>query len=99
VRVSAYLWVLGQAAPNRGALPAEYCGGGFDIKWTSQDSVDTSASSSGSFKFLRTHAAQMTMAARWIVERFNVVRYFGLRKLASSVDLLFDAFLLEAAKE
>ena len=41
----------------------------------------------------------MTMAARWIVERVNVVRYFSLRKLASSVDLLFDAFLLEAAEE
>jgi hypothetical protein len=25
--------------------------------WTSQDSVDTSASSSGSFEFLRTYAA------------------------------------------
>ncbi len=36
--------------------------------WTSQDSVDTSASSSGSFEFLRAHSAQMTMAARWIVE-------------------------------
>ena len=41
----------------------------------------------------------MTMAARWIVERVNVVSYFGLRKLASSVDLLFDALLLEAAEE
>jgi hypothetical protein len=56
-------------------------------KWTSQDSVDTSASSSGCFEFLSTYAAQVTMAARWIVERINVVRYFGLRKLASSVDL------------
>ena len=41
----------------------------------------------------------MTMTARWIVERFNVVRYLGLRKLASSVDLFLDAFLFEAAKE
>jgi hypothetical protein len=61
--------------------------------------VDTSASSSGSFEFLRTYAAYMTMTARWIVERFNVVRYLGLRKLASSVDLFLDAFLFEAAKE
>ena len=41
----------------------------------------------------------MTMAARRIVERINVVRYFDLRKLASSVDLFLDAFLLEAAEE
>jgi hypothetical protein len=39
------------------------------------------------------------MAARWVVERINVVRYLGLRKLASSVDLLLDAFLLKAAEE
>jgi hypothetical protein len=45
--------------------------------------VDTSASSSDSFKFLRTYAAQMTMTARGIVERINVVRYLGLRKLAT----------------
>jgi hypothetical protein len=61
--------------------------------------VDTSASSSGSFEFLWTYAAQMTVAARWIVERINVVRYFSLRKLSSSVDLLLDAFLLEAAEK
>jgi hypothetical protein len=41
----------------------------------------------------------MAMTARWIVEGINVVRYFGLRKLASSVDLLLDAFLLKAAEE
>jgi hypothetical protein len=41
----------------------------------------------------------MTVAARWIVERINVVRYFSLRKLSSSVDLLLDAFLLEAAEK
>jgi len=67
------------------------------VKWTSQESVDTSASSSGCFKFLRTYAAQMTMTTRWIVERINVVRYLGLCKFASSVDLLLDAFLFEAA--
>jgi hypothetical protein len=39
------------------------------------------------------------MAARWVVERVNVVRYLGLCKLTSSVDLLFDAFLFEAAEE
>jgi hypothetical protein len=37
--------------------------------WTSQESVDTSASLSGCFEFLRTYAAQMTMATRRIVER------------------------------
>jgi putative transposase len=36
--------------------------------WTSQDSVDTSASSSSSFEFLGTYASQMTMAASRIVE-------------------------------
>jgi hypothetical protein len=41
----------------------------------------------------------MTMAARWIVEGINVVRYLGLCKLASSVDLLLDVFLFEAAEE
>jgi hypothetical protein len=39
------------------------------------------------------------MATRWIVERINVVRYLGLCKLASPVDLLLDAFLFEAAEE
>jgi len=39
------------------------------------------------------------MAARWIVERINVVRYLGLCKLASSVDLLLDAFFFEAAEK
>jgi hypothetical protein len=39
------------------------------------------------------------MTTRWVVERFNVVRYLSLRKLASSVDLFLDAFLFEAAKE
>jgi len=29
-------------------------------------SVDSSASSSGSFEFLRAYAAEMTIAARWI---------------------------------
>src|SRR6266850_3914659 len=41
----------------------------------------------------------MTMAARWIVERVNVVRYLGLCKFASSVNLLLDAFLFEAAEK
>ena len=41
----------------------------------------------------------MTVAAHWIVERINVIGYFDLRKLACSVDLLLDAFLLEAAKK
>jgi hypothetical protein len=41
----------------------------------------------------------MAMAASWVVERVNVVGYFGLRKFTCSVDLLLDAFLLEAAKE
>lgn len=61
--------------------------------------MDTSASSAGSFEFLRTYAAYMTMATRWIAERINVIRYFNLRKLACSVDLLLDAFLLEAAEK
>jgi hypothetical protein len=39
------------------------------------------------------------MAARWIVETINVVRYVGLCKLAGSVDLLLDAFLFEAAEK
>jgi len=52
-------------------------------RWTSQESVDTSASSSGCFEFLRTYATQMTMATRWIVERINVVSYLGLCKFAS----------------
>jgi hypothetical protein len=60
--------------------------------WTSQDLVDTS--SSGSFKFLRAYAAQMTMAAGWIVERVDVISYLGLRELSSSIDLFLDPFFL-----
>ncbi len=91
--VSLMIWVTGVLWLTIHALVSFYG------LWTSQDSVDTSTSSSGSFEFLRTYAAQMTMPARWIVERVNVVRDFGLRKLASSVDLRFYAFLLEAAEE
>jgi len=69
---------------------SDSCAGAVRI-WTSQDSVGTSASSSGSFGFLRTYAASMTMAARWIVEGINVVRYLGLCKLASSVGLRFSS--------
>ena len=41
----------------------------------------------------------MAVATRRIVEEINVVRYLGPRKLASSVDLFLDGFLLEAAEE
>src|ERR1700676_1538527 len=41
----------------------------------------------------------MTMAARWIVERVNVVRYLDPCKLAGSVDLLLDAFHFQTAEE
>jgi hypothetical protein len=41
----------------------------------------------------------MAVTARWVVERINVVSYLCLCKLAGSVNLLLDAFLLEAAKE
>jgi hypothetical protein len=40
----------------------------------------------------------MTMAACWIIERINVIRYLGLCKLSSSVDLLLDAFFLRLLK-
>jgi hypothetical protein len=67
--------------------------------WTSQESVDTSASSSGFLEILRTDSAQMAMASGWIVEEINVVRYLSQSNLASSVDLLLNAFLLEAAEK
>jgi hypothetical protein len=41
----------------------------------------------------------MAVTARWVVERINVVSYLCLCKLAGSVDLYLDAFLLEADKE
>jgi hypothetical protein len=39
------------------------------------------------------------MTARRIIEQIDVVRYLGVRKLASSVDLFFDAFFFELAEE
>lgn len=66
---------------------------------TSEDSVDASAFSPGFFEFLRTYAAQMTVATRWITVGIKVARYLGLSKLANSVDLLLDAFLVDAAEQ
>ena len=69
------------------------------LPWTSQDLVDTLPPSSCALKNLRTDAAQMTVAARRIVERFNVRSDISLGKLSISVDFLFDTFLLQAAEK
>ena len=45
-------------------------------------------------ELLRTHAGEMTMPARPIVERIDVVSYVRSRQRAVLVDLLLDAFLL-----
>src|SRR5215471_19046901 len=41
--------------------------------WTSQDLVDSPTPHSGRFKLFRTHSAQMAVAPRWIVKRFDIV--------------------------
>ncbi len=48
---------------------------------------------------IRADAADVAMAAPWIVKRFDVFGNVNGRHLASSVDPLLDSFFLEAGKE
>ena len=50
-------------------------------------------------ELLGTYAAQMAMATRAIVEAVDVVGQVSDRELSVLVDLLLDAFLLQAAEE
>jgi hypothetical protein len=69
------------------------------VGWTSQDSVDTFPTASGDFKLLGTYSAQVAVATGSIVERFDVVGDLREGQLPILVDLLLDAFLLQAAEE
>jgi hypothetical protein len=51
------------------------------------------------FELLGAHAAEMTMAARSIVERIDIVGDVGTGKLSVLVDLLLDPFFLQAAEK
>ncbi len=46
------------------------------------------------FKLLRTHTAQMTMAARAIVERVDIIGHVGQCQRSGFVDLFLDPLLL-----
>ena len=68
--------------------------------WNSQDSVDTlSQRLVSGLELLRTHAAQMTMTARLIVERVDIIGDVGQRQRSVLVDLLSDPFLLQTTEE
>jgi hypothetical protein len=68
--------------------------------WSSQDSVETlSAQCVNRFELLGTHATEMTVTARPIVERFDVVGHIGDRQLPVLVDLFLDPLFLQAAEE
>jgi hypothetical protein len=63
--------------------------------WRSQDSVDSlSPRLVNCLELLRTDAGQITMAARAIVERIDVVGHIGRRQRSTLIDLCFDTFLL-----
>ncbi len=66
-----------------------------EVDWSSQGLVETlfPRPMSG-FELLRTDAGEITMPARPIVERIDVVSYVRSRQRAVLVDLLLDAFLL-----
>lgn len=68
--------------------------------WRPQTSVDILPTLSGVslFKGVRADAVQMTVTARGIVER-DVVRDLVHRQRPRLVDLLLDAFLLQATGE
>src|SRR5664279_301015 len=72
---------------------------GSDSVWTSQDLVDSPTSPSSRFKYFGTYSAQMAVASRWIVERFNVIRNVGNCNFPILVDSLFDALFLQTAEE
>ena len=68
--------------------------------WSSQGSVETlSARCVSRFELLGTQTAEMTVTARPIVERLDVVGYVGDRQLPVLVDLFLDPLFLQAAEE
>ena len=68
--------------------------------WSSQDSVETrSRLCVSSLELLGAEAAQVAVAARSIVEGIKVVCHVCDRQVPTLVDLLLDAFLLQAAEE
>src|ERR1700688_1191281 len=69
--------------------------------WSAQDLVDTPfrPPDSCGLEGVGTHPAQMAMATKWIVERFDVVGNVRQRDLSGPVNLLLDLLLLQTAKE
>ena len=63
--------------------------------WRSQGLVDSlSPRLVSGLELFRTDAGQITMTARAIVERLDVVGHIGRSQRSTLVDLLLDAFLL-----
>jgi hypothetical protein len=54
--------------------------------WTSRDSVDTFSALSSGLKFFRTHAPEMAVASRLIVELVDVFRDICLRNVSGRLD-------------
>jgi hypothetical protein len=68
--------------------------------WSSQDSVDTVATSpSSDLKLIRADAAKMAVTTGSIVKGFDVVSDVRVRKIAVLVDVFLDPFLLQASEE
>ena len=57
------------------------------------------ASRRGAFERLGTDAAEMTVAAGSVVERFDIVEDVGSSELSRFIDAFSDALLLQAAEE
>ena len=69
-------------------------------RWRSQDSVETLSTWFVSrLELVRTQPAEMTVAARPIVEGIDAVGQVGDRQLAVLVDLFLDPLVLWAAEE
>ncbi len=63
--------------------------------WSSQDSLETlSARFVSRLELVRTQPAEITVAARLIVEGIDVVGQVGDRQLAVFVDVFLDPFVL-----
>lgn len=61
--------------------------------------MDSPAFRGSRFKYFGAYSAQMAVASRWIVERFNVFINFGRGNFPIFVDSLFDTLFLQTAEE
>jgi hypothetical protein len=89
-----------QVTPGTRIAKSDNTGNSHGSHWSSQDLVETLASSAVSrFKLLGTDTTEMTVATRRIVEPIDVVAHLVQGQRSVLVDLLLDPFLLQAAEE